>query len=117
MQFEASTSQGQSIMHRTDPRLKIVSAIIWSFAVATLPFVPQALWALGGAMVLAALGRLSPFLILKRLLFVNIFIVFMWFFLPFSFSSPGEVVASWGFFKITKEGLTLAALITIKANG
>lgn len=108
--------KGSAFMFRLDPRLKIIVAVIWSFLVASLHQPDAAILALIAAMSVVALNRLNRRLVLRRMLAVNVFVGFLWLFLPFSFSVPGEVMAGWGFFKITKEGVALALLLTIKAN-
>lgn len=108
--------EGSTFIFRLDPRLKIIVAVLWSFLVASLHQSEAAFLALAAAMSVIMLNRLSWRLVLRRLLAINVFVVFLWLFLPFSFSVPGEVLAGWGFFKITKPGVTLALLLTIKAN-
>ncbi|MDL2259550.1 cobalt ECF transporter T component CbiQ [Deltaproteobacteria bacterium OttesenSCG-928-K17] len=99
-----------------DPRLKIVSAVAWSVLLAGLGAIASALTALAGSLMLIILAKCPWRNLAGRLMTVNFFVLFMWFMLPFSFSSPGLVVASLGPLEITREGLELAALLTIKAN-
>ncbi len=54
--------------------------------------------------------------VFKRLGAVNFFILFLWLVLPFSFSYPGETVAALGPLEVTRQGLELALLLTIKGN-
>jgi len=107
---------GSTFIFRIDPRFKIIMAVVWSFLVAMLHQLDAALLALIIAVSLITINRLSWALVLRRLLVINFFVAFLWLFLPFSFSVPGEIVIGWGFFKITREGLSLALLLTIKAN-
>ena len=99
-----------------DARVKIIAAMAWSVLLAALSGIPSALIALGCSVLLISGAGWSWRRILKRLLAVNTFIFFMWLMLPFSFSSPGEVIASFGPLKVTREGLELAGLLTVKAN-
>ncbi len=105
-----------SLVQRLDPRLKILAAVAWSFLAALVGSIPAALAGLAGSLVLALAARLQPGEALRRLSVINVFVLFMWLMLPFSFSSPGRVVASLGFLEITREGLDLTILLTIKAN-
>lgn len=106
----------RSPMAMIDARIKIAAAIVWSTLLASLSGFPAALIALGGSLCLILLARWPWRNLVRRLLTVNLFILFMWLMLPFSFSSPGLTVASLGPLEITREGLELAALLTIKAN-
>ena len=114
--LNSSGASWRSPMALIDARVKIVVAIIWSVLLAALSSIPAALIALGGSLGLIVLARWPWPNLGKRLLAVNFFILFMWLMLPFSFSSPGRVVASIGPLDVTKEGLELALLLTIKAN-
>jgi cobalt ABC transporter, permease protein CbiQ len=106
-----------SLIGRLDPRLKILAALFWSFLLALTSGLSAAGLGLAFSLLLAVWARLSPAESLRRLAAVNVFILFMWLILPFSFSSPGTVVASLGFLEITREGLDLSLLLTLKANG
>ncbi len=107
-------SQGRSPWHRMDPRVKILGALAFALvtAVSTRPAVP-AVSALLGAAALATAG-LDLKEVGKRLLAVNAFILFLWFFLPFT--TPGETVAGQGWLAVSREGLLLGLSITLKAN-
>ncbi len=110
-------NRGHSLLHRLDPRLKIVAALAWSFLLALSATREAALAGLAGSVLLALAGQLKWGAAVKRLATVNVFVAFMWLMLPFSFSSPGRVLTAWGPLEITAEGLALALLLTIKANG
>lgn len=110
--FQGNTS----VFHRLDARVKIVVVVAWSVLLASLTSLQAALGGLAVSLVLIFIARWPWRNLLKKLTVVNFFIVFMWLMLPFSFSTPGRVVASWGFLEVTQEGLELALLLTIKAN-
>ena len=107
---------GFSSLHRLDPRLKLGAALAWSLLAALARTSPAALFALGGALAFVALGRLDPALTAKRLAAVNFFLIFIWLFLPFSFSVPGETVLTLGPLAVTRPGLSLTLLLTLKVN-
>lgn len=71
-------AEGESILHRTDPRVKIAGAVMFALAAAT----SESVLALGGALALAitaaAAARLDPVKLLKRMLAVNVFIAVLW---------------------------------------
>ncbi|MDR2368660.1 MAG: cobalt ECF transporter T component CbiQ [Deltaproteobacteria bacterium] len=114
--FQEGAGQNSSILARVDARVKIVCAVLWSLMVSWLHGTGGAWVALAAAVALIALARWPRRNLINRLLTVNIFFMFMWLMLPFSFSSPGHVVATIGPLKVTREGLDLATLLTLKGN-
>lgn len=64
--------------------------------------------------VLIILSSISLTAILKKLLLVNGFTLFIWFTLPFTY--PGETIAQIGTFQMSEAGIIKALLITIKTN-
>lgn len=113
MQME-TFSQGNSLLHRSDPRIKICLIIPYAVTVALLTGFFAAVTALGISILLLFLARLPQGPVLVRLGLVNIFILFLWFFLPFS--AAGQVVFTLGPLTCTTAGLALAGLITVKSN-
>jgi cobalt/nickel transport system permease protein len=107
-------AEGASLWHRMDPRVKIVG--VACFAVVTA--VSHELVALSFALAVALVALFSARLDLKkvaiRLGAVNLFVAFLWFFLPFT--TPGHEIASFGPLTVKSEGLALALGITMKAN-
>ena len=107
-------SEGSSLLHRTDPRLKLVSALLLACVTAVLTTIPGALSSLTGALCLLFFSGLSLPQVLKRLLLVNAFIGMMWLFLPFT--TPGTPLFSQFGLSLTREGIELALLVTLKSN-
>lgn len=107
-------SLGDSWIHNLDPRVKIVTTLIFSLVVALNNHLFAAMAALvfPGFLVIAARLNLSK--VLVRLAVVNGFILFIWCFLPFTV--PGETVYMLGPLTIQREGLHAALLITLKSN-
>ncbi|MCC8189337.1 MAG: cobalt ECF transporter T component CbiQ [Planctomycetes bacterium] len=66
------------------------------------------------AVALAGAVRLPPGPILKQLAVVNVFILFLWLTVPLTI--PGDCVARLGPLCWSREGLRLAALVTLKCN-
>lgn len=108
-------ASGDSFIHRVDPRMRLISAGAITLPVALLQSLSPAWTALAAGALFVILARLPVTKVLKRLCIVNFFILFLWFFIPFS--QPGESVLSMGPLSISHEGLVLALLITIKSNG
>ncbi|MCF8104871.1 MAG: cobalt ECF transporter T component CbiQ [Desulfohalobiaceae bacterium] len=107
-------SQGSSILHRTDPRLKLVSALLLACTSAVLSTIFGALSSLAAAFCLLSLSGLPLLQVSKRLLLVNAFIGLMWFFLPFT--TPGSPLIFVFGLSLTREGIELALLVSLKSN-
>ncbi len=111
---EAPFSSGNSLLHRADPRIKLVLCLILAFLVAGLATLHASFLALLAGAILVLSARLPLGQTLKRLLLVNGFIAFLWIMLPFS--TPGETLFSLWRLEATSEGIRLAGLITLKSN-
>jgi len=105
---------GDSFISRIDPRIRLVSAAAITLPVAVLNTIDPAWTALAAGISFAILARLSLSNLLKRLCIINLFILFLWMFLPFS--QPGETYFSIGPLNATFEGISLALLISVKSN-
>jgi len=114
MMIEESFVNGNSLIHRLNPVLKIGFAIIYSFVVAVSSKFPSLFAALFIALFLVILARLNPRKAAVRLAAVNGIIILFWFFLPFTFQ--GEALFHIGPFAVTRPGVIFAAGITLKAN-
>lgn len=107
-------SEGDSTLHRLDPRVKIIVAILFSVIVALTDkytLLTGGLLFAVGAVVVAHLRAKE---IISRLLAVNSFIFLLWLMLPFTF--PGKNIYTLGSLNISQEGIKYALLITIKSN-
>ena len=111
-----SLRSAESFLQKADPRMKILAVLAWSFLLALLQNNAAALAGLAGSAILIIISGLALKMVMKRLLAVNFFILFLWLVLPFSFSFPGDVIASLGPIEVTRQGLDLAWLLTIKGN-
>jgi cobalt/nickel transport system permease protein len=105
---------GDSLIHRLDPRVKIVVAFLFSVLVAVSNRFVVLVSALVLGFYMALLARLSVNQLLARLVPVNLFIIFLWFFLPFTLE--GKPLFSAGPLVGTREGVLYAARISIKSN-
>jgi cobalt/nickel transport system permease protein len=112
--LEQTFARGSSPLHRLEPRVKLLAAAVY---IVTLAFLTD-LRVLSAALVLSTglvlLARLHPMKVLGRLLLANLFIVFLWAFLPWSV--PGTPLWRLGPLTLTFEGVGLATLITLKCN-
>jgi cobalt/nickel transport system permease protein len=105
---------GDSLLHRLDPRVKVVVAVIFSLVVALADKTSCLVTAATVSIAMLFLARLPLQQVVRRLLVVNSFILFLWLFLPFTF--PGEAFFTIGPLHATREGITYALLLTIKSN-
>jgi cobalt/nickel transport system permease protein len=105
---------GDSFIHRLDPRVKIVEVFLFSVVVAISTRFVVLVSALILGVCVTWLASLSPKELLRRLVPINVFIIFLWFFLPFTFE--GEPLFSLGPLVGTHEGVLYATQITIKSN-
>nr|WP_321257124.1 cobalt ECF transporter T component CbiQ [uncultured Pseudodesulfovibrio sp.] len=105
---------GDSFIHRIDPRIRLLCGALLTIPLAILNSQPPALIGLAFGALLIFIARLKLAQVLKRLMVVNTFILFLWAFLPFSL--PGNPLWSIGPFNATTQGVNLALLITIKSN-
>lgn len=116
-------SRGTSRLHLADPRCKLVAALAAAVCVALLRSPgPAALALLLGAM-LCAWARLPLPRLLRRLAAVNVFVAFLWVFLPFSLSGapllrigPFPGLPDWLSLTATNAGVAQAVLVTLKSN-
>lgn len=106
---------GDSLLHRADPAVKMIGALLLSFiiAVSFSPATPVA--GLGLGLLLTAVARLSLPPLYKRLLAVNLFTLLLWITLPLT--GGGEAVTPFGPLELSSRGIDLALLITLKTNG
>ncbi len=113
MNFE-SFSSGDSFIHRLDARIKLLSSLALIMVIALCRTFPTAIAGLACAMVLVTMAQLNTRMVTRRLILMNGFVVFLWFTLPLTY--PGNIVFTLGPFDFSKDGITLAALISIKTN-
>jgi cobalt/nickel transport system permease protein len=105
---------GDSLIQRLDPRIKIVIVFLFSVVVAVSNRFVVLLLALALSLSMALLARLPVKQFLARLVPVNLFIIFLWFFLPFTLQ--GKPLFSVGPLVGTHEGVLYATRISIKSN-
>jgi len=107
-------ADGASVVHRLDPRGKIVVAALFAILIATTTAYATAVAGLALALLCLALARLPLRQVAVRLLVVNSFIFFLWLVLPLTY--PGDPVWRLGPLTATRQGLVFTGLITLKSN-
>jgi len=105
---------GNSFIHRLDPRIRLVSASIYSIVVALSRDFQALTAAVLISFLLVILAQLPARDIIKRIIVVNSFIVLLWLVLPLTFQGPGALAL--GPLRIYSAGITMAAQITLKSN-
>ena len=110
----AELASGDSIIHKLDPRTKLVSVLLFSMVVAAAGRFPVLLWALALGLLIAGTARVPVIELCRRLIPVNLLMIFLWLFLPFTFQ--GEPLFYLGSLAVTREGVLYATRISIKSN-
>ena len=105
---------GDSLIHRLDPRIRLVSAAAYSCVVAVCREFPVLIAALLLSIALVSLARLRISEVIKRLVVVNGLVFFLWLVIPFTF--PGDPLLRIGPLSASREGIALAGQITLKSN-
>lgn len=107
-------ARGDSLVHRLDPRVKLLATCLYSVVIATAPDVSVVLAGFPFVLVFLALARLPLKKLALRFAVVNGFIFFLWLIIPFT--TKGGPVFHIGPLVATDAGLRLALLITLKSN-
>ncbi len=107
-------AEGNSFLHRLDPRVKILTLGPYAVVIAAAHGAAVPVAALVSSSVMAAAAGLDRKKLLNRLAAVNIFVLILWLFIPFSY--PGEEMFTAGPLTLTKEGLLYVFTITMKTN-
>lgn len=112
--IEQGFETGHSIIHRLDPRAKVIVTACFSVVVALCDRFTAIFPALFLALFLVILAGLPLRKVFLRLLAVNSLIMLLWVFLPFTLR--GEILFRLGPLSASKEGMVYAAVISVKAN-
>ena len=91
-----------SLVYRLDPRVKVLAAFLFSIVVAVSNRFDVLMLALCLGVCVVVLTRVPTRQLVRRLLPVNAFVLFLWLFLPFSLT--GEPLFSVGPLVSTHEG-------------
>jgi cobalt/nickel transport system permease protein len=103
-----------SSIKRLDPRVKIMEVFLFSIVVAVSNHLSVLLVALMVSLVIILMARIPAREIFRRLIPVNMMILFLWFFLPFT--TEGKPLFHIGTLAVTQEGFINACRISIKSN-
>lgn len=103
-----------AFIRQIDPRARVLLAVLLAVALALLRQVTACCLGLGLGCVLLGLARAPLGPLWRRLAAVNMFILFLWLVTPWT--TPGTVIWQWHFIRISREGLYLSLLVTLKSN-
>lgn len=112
--IEEPFSSGDSLLHRIDPRFRVIGAACFSCVVAACDGFPALIVGLIAALSALLLSRPEFHKLMGRLAVVNVFILFFWAILPFT--CPGGRIWSIGPVEAHLSGILLAARLTLKSN-
>lgn len=105
---------GNSLIHQLDPRLRLITACVYSTVVA----VSRSFHVLTAAVLISFLwivvAQLPVREIIKRIFVLNSFNVLLWIVLPLTFQDT--ITLALGPFTIYRAGMIMAAQITLKSN-
>ena len=103
---------GNTVVHRLDPRTKIVAVVLYIVAIFVADSFVSMLAVVLSLAVCVILSRIHPsalFKGLKPLLFIILFTAFL-----NVFYSTGTVIAQWWIFRVTVEGIRRAVLMVLR---
>lgn len=103
-----------AVWHKLNPAVLLAGALLLSFAIACGSRLSSALAGLALASIILVAARPEPGFFFRRLVVVNVFILFMFAVVPFTTSSP--YIWEFGFLKVSRAGAFLCLLAAIKAN-
>jgi cobalt/nickel transport system permease protein len=107
--------KGDSLIHKFDPRIKVLYALLFSVVIALQNELVPSLIGLLISIVLVIIAQIKFREIINRLLIVDEFILLLWVVLPLTY--PGEPLVKILGLKISQQGIQFTLLLTIKANG
>lgn len=103
-----------SFIQQIDPRMRVLLAVLLAVALALLRQMTACCLGLGLGCVLLGLAQAPLGPLWRRLVAINMFILFLWLVTPWT--TPGAVVWQWHFTQVSREGIYLSLLVTLKSN-
>jgi cobalt/nickel transport system permease protein len=105
---------GDSIIHKLDPRTRVIFATVYCFAAAFCRQFPVLLAAVAVSTALVCMTGIRLKEIGSRMLMVNGLILVLWAVVPLTYG--GETLFRIGWLDVSRPGVSLAAQITLKSN-
>jgi len=106
-------ADGDSLIHRIDPRYKVVVAVVFTVVVAVSYRFTTLVTALAISLILVQVARLNLRAVAGRLLVVFAFLALLWIVLPLTFQGPAGLEI--GPLVLTRPGIVLAGQISLKS--
>ena len=106
----------ESLINKLDPRTRLISAVVLALVIAVSSGVTTIVTAFALSLIFISISGVNLQAVFKRILVVNIFILLFWVILPFTFKEPDAAMIHIGTVEISREGVLLAAKITLKSN-
>lgn len=113
MNIDQATT-GSSVLYRLDPRTRLLGVLIFSVVSALLMTTDALLVCLGVSLIFVILSRISPGLLFRRMFAFNLFVAFLWLFIPWGI--PGEKIFEIGTLTVTRQGINYMAILTLRSN-
>jgi cobalt/nickel transport system permease protein len=114
MIINESFSEGNTFIHRLDPRIKLLAAFLFSVIISVSNRFFPLFFAFIMSSALLTAARLPVKIVLPRILFANLFIFLLWIFIPFTIK--GEPILKMGPLVISRQGLLYCLMLTVKSN-
>ena len=112
--FDSDFAYGDSIIHRLDPRFRLMIAVVFSIVIAVSSRWIALAMGLCFSIWLVLIGRLPLKNVCARLILVNGLILFLWLFVPFSIE--GTHLFTIGTLTATTQGVVYLARLTLRCN-
>ena len=106
--------QGDTFVHRLDPRVKVVVCGLYSVLAAINGRALIVGMVLGLGVILLGVARLPWRPVARRFVRLNVFLLFV--LVVLSLTMPGAEVWHWGVLSVTSQGLEKGGMIILKAN-
>ncbi len=113
MNIDQATT-GSSVLYRLDPRTRLLGVIIFSVVCALLVTKDALLLCLGLSVIFVILSRIPPMVLFRRMFAFNLFIAFLWLFIPWGI--PGEHILEIGTLTVTRQGIDYMVILTLRSN-
>lgn len=105
---------GKSILHKADPRMKIILTLLYIVAVFMSSSIVSYIVTVAFTVILAVISRISVRVILKGLRPLLFIMLFTAFFNIFWTKGESEPLFAYGIIKIYKEGIIFAVLMIVR---
>jgi len=110
---EEKFASGHSLIHKLDPKIRIIASIVFSFSAALCDNLYIAVLYFIISLILITLARLNRRDVIKRLESICWFLLMIWVILPLTFD--GDTLYQYHWLKISGPGIILCCKITIKS--